>query len=113
MSNILLCQDLVHNYHRKGGAARCMMKLDLQKTYDTVSWSFLLDTLTAFNFPAMFVSWIKTCLMSAKFSIILNGIPCGFFREEGTQTRGPYVPIFVCNCHGSFDKEAARIRNQS
>lgn len=36
MDNILLCQNLVHNYHRNDSPARCLFKLDLQKAYDTV-----------------------------------------------------------------------------
>lgn len=36
MDNVLICQDLVHNYHRNDSPARCLFKLDLQKAYDTI-----------------------------------------------------------------------------
>lgn len=36
MDNILICQDLVHNYHRNDSPARCLLKIDLQKAYDMV-----------------------------------------------------------------------------
>ncbi|GLU24015.1 hypothetical protein SLE2022_399860 [Rubroshorea leprosula] len=35
-TNLLICQDLVRNYHRSRGPARCLMKIDLQKAYDLV-----------------------------------------------------------------------------
>ncbi|XP_021996237.1 uncharacterized protein LOC110893435 [Helianthus annuus] len=35
--NILLTQELMHNYHRNFGP-RCAFKVDIQKAYDTVDW---------------------------------------------------------------------------
>ncbi|KAJ0745065.1 putative RNA-directed DNA polymerase [Helianthus annuus] len=35
--NILLTQELMHNYHLNRGPARCAFKIDIQKAYDTVS----------------------------------------------------------------------------
>ncbi|GKA92259.1 ribonuclease H-like domain-containing protein [Tanacetum coccineum] len=39
--NILLTQEIVHNYHRNRGPPRCAFKVDIQKAYDTVDWKFL------------------------------------------------------------------------
>lgn len=39
--NILLCQELVKNYHLLNGYPRCAFKIDIQKAYDTVNGSFL------------------------------------------------------------------------
>ncbi|GKF18807.1 putative RNA-directed DNA polymerase, eukaryota, reverse transcriptase zinc-binding domain protein [Tanacetum coccineum] len=36
--NILLTQELMHNYHLDRGRARCVFKVDIQKAYDTVDW---------------------------------------------------------------------------
>lgn len=99
MTNVLLCQDLVHNYHRKGGSPRCMMKLYLQKAYDTFRWQFLFSVLTLMNFPAQFVNWIKVCLTSSRFSIIINGLPCGYFEGK----RGLRLPISICSGDGGAD----------
>ncbi|XP_022032544.1 uncharacterized protein LOC110933639 [Helianthus annuus] len=38
---ILLTQELMHQYHRQTGPPRCAFKVDIQKAYDTVDWSFL------------------------------------------------------------------------
>ncbi|GJY09135.1 putative reverse transcriptase domain-containing protein [Tanacetum coccineum] len=34
--NILITQELMHNYHRNRGPPRCAFKIDIQKAYDTV-----------------------------------------------------------------------------
>nr|GEU31441.1 hypothetical protein [Tanacetum cinerariifolium] len=38
--NILLTQELMHNYHLDHGQNRCAFKVDIQKAYDTVDWRF-------------------------------------------------------------------------
>ncbi|GKB13443.1 RNA-directed DNA polymerase, eukaryota, reverse transcriptase zinc-binding domain protein [Tanacetum coccineum] len=48
--NILIAQELLRGYNRKNGSKRCAMQIDIQKAYDTVSWSFLEDTLGNFGF---------------------------------------------------------------
>ncbi|GJU07090.1 retrovirus-related pol polyprotein from transposon TNT 1-94, partial [Tanacetum coccineum] len=39
--NILITQELMHNYHRNRGPSRCAFKINIQKAYDTVDWQFL------------------------------------------------------------------------
>ncbi|XP_035835814.1 uncharacterized protein LOC110887655 [Helianthus annuus] len=39
--NILLTQELMHNYHMNNGPPRCAFKVNIQKAYDTVDWRFL------------------------------------------------------------------------
>lgn len=39
--NILLAQDLIRGYHLDRGPPRCAFKVDIQKAYDTVSWSLV------------------------------------------------------------------------
>ncbi|XP_019258719.1 PREDICTED: uncharacterized protein LOC109236934 [Nicotiana attenuata] len=39
--NIILSHELVKQYGRKGVSPRCMMKLDMQKTYDSIERAFM------------------------------------------------------------------------
>ncbi|XP_021979735.1 uncharacterized protein LOC110875849 [Helianthus annuus] len=48
--NILLTQELMHNYHRNVGPPRCAFKVDIQKAYNTVDWRFLKNILLGFGF---------------------------------------------------------------
>ncbi|GJW81501.1 RNA-directed DNA polymerase, eukaryota, reverse transcriptase zinc-binding domain protein [Tanacetum coccineum] len=56
--NILLTQEIMKGYNRKGGPKRVAFKIDLQKAYDTVSWKFLERTLVEFGFHEKMVGWI-------------------------------------------------------
>nr|GEW92376.1 hypothetical protein [Tanacetum cinerariifolium] len=53
--NILLTQELMHNYHLDRGLPRCAFNVDIQKAYDTVDWSFLKEVLLGFGFHVRLV----------------------------------------------------------
>ena len=56
--NILLAHELVKAYTRKHISPRCMLKVDLQKAYDSVEWAFLEQVMYGLGFPEMFVQWV-------------------------------------------------------
>lgn len=39
--NVLLSRELIKGYGRKDISPRCLFKIDIQKAYDTLEWSFL------------------------------------------------------------------------
>ncbi|MFS7905001.1 putative RNA-directed DNA polymerase [Helianthus anomalus] len=91
--NILLTQELMHNYHRKVSPPRCAFKIDIQKAYDTVEWSFLEGTLTGFGFHTKMVKWIMACVASTSFSLAINGNLFGYFKgKRGLRQGDPMSP---------------------
>jgi len=54
-------------------------KVDIHKTFDTLSWKLLLLLLSRFGFHPSFVGWISTILRSTMFTIRINGCLVGFF----------------------------------
>ncbi|XP_060960764.1 uncharacterized protein LOC133031301 [Cannabis sativa] len=71
--SILIFQDLIKNYGRKNTLARCAIKIDLSKAYNTVSWDFLEKWLNYLCFPSRFVNWIMLCIRSTSYNLVLNG----------------------------------------
>ncbi len=78
--NILLAQELVKGYHKDKGKARCAIKVDLKKAYDSVEWSFTLMCLLAVGYPPQYIHWVSECITNLRFSIALNGSLVGNFK---------------------------------
>ncbi|XP_074305780.1 uncharacterized protein LOC141641001 [Silene latifolia] len=130
VGNILLRQDLVKMYKRKACSPRIMMKIDLQKAYDSVECVFLQDMLKALNFPKLVIDILifsnasGLYMNQGKSSIYSNGvddhsmsvlaklsgikrdaIPFKFLGVSITPKR-----LGVNDCKGLIDKVLARIK---
>ena len=58
--NMILAQEIVHNFRTMRKKKGCIgLKIDFQKAYDRMEWSFLLTTLKAFGFCERFISLIQ------------------------------------------------------
>lgn len=95
-NNILLSHESVKGYSGKGISPRCMLKIDMQKAYDSVEWPFLENILLSLNFPTIFVRWVITCVQIVSFSIIINGNSSTSFAAKKGLRQGPLSPfLFV------------------
>ncbi|GJT51266.1 RNA-directed DNA polymerase, eukaryota, reverse transcriptase zinc-binding domain protein [Tanacetum coccineum] len=114
--NILLTQELLKGYNNNNGPKRCSLKIDIQKAYDTLSWSFLEKVLHNYGFHKAMIQWIMVCITSPKFTIYVNGERVGHFKSGRGLRQGdpisPYLFTLVMEVLNIFLKdEIAKERN--
>ncbi|KAJ4755003.1 hypothetical protein LUZ62_089408 [Rhynchospora pubera] len=81
--NIIILREVMDTFHKRGFTTHAFaFKCDLSKAFDRMEWDFVLLTLTSHGFPSEFVQWIRACLVSARFSILLNGRADGFISPS-------------------------------
>nr|XP_009614125.1 uncharacterized protein LOC104107108 [Nicotiana tomentosiformis] len=73
VDNIILAHELIKTYTRKNVSPRCMIKIDLQKAYDSVEWPFRRQMLAELGFPEQFITWVMECVQTVNYTVMING----------------------------------------
>nr|XP_040249685.1 uncharacterized protein LOC120967149 [Aegilops tauschii subsp. strangulata] len=72
--NFLLVQQTARQLHNLK-LPRLLLKLDIAKAFDTISWPFLLEVLRHLGFGRRWCEWICILVSTASSRILLNGNP--------------------------------------
>jgi len=72
----LLAHELDRDFNNPMGSRLCL-KVDLQKPFDMVNRELVYYLFHCMGFSNRWINWIKECLPSATFTIMLNGSPTG------------------------------------
>lgn len=88
----LVANECVDYLNRKG-IKEVVCKSDLEKAYDHVNWECLLNILKVMNFGERWIKWIKTCISTVKFSVLVNGNPVGVFSSQRGLRQGIPSPL--------------------
>lgn len=88
VDNAIIVKESIHSFQRMlGRMGNMMLKLDLEKAFDILEWSFIRKSLHNLGFPTPFVNLIMNCISSPSFSF-MRGI-----RQEDPLS--PYIFI-IC-----------------
>ena len=83
----------MHTIHSKG-LKSVVLKIDLSKAYDRVSWTYLRVVLSKMGFAGSFISWVMSSLSSVSFALLINGAASPFFKAGRGLGQGcPLAPL--------------------
>ena len=76
-----------------------ILLLDFEKAFDTIRWSFIIDSLKVFNFGPEFIQWIKVLYTDTESTVLNYGHTTGFFKLQRGIRKGcqisPYLFIIA------------------
>ena len=71
-----------------------MFKVDFEKAYDSVDWSYLDSVMEMMPFPTLWRKWMKECVCTATTSVLVNGCPTEeFYLKRGLRQGDPLSPF--------------------
>jgi hypothetical protein len=94
--NFILVKHSARMLHRLR-APRALLKLDLARAFDSLSWPFLFEVLHQYGFSDKFLGWLAILLSSASTKVLLNGEPGPpVWHRQGLRQGDPLSPqLFV------------------
>ncbi|XP_026419571.1 uncharacterized protein LOC113315517 [Papaver somniferum] len=74
-----------------------VLKIDFEKAYDRLEWSFIYRVFEALGFNSVWIHWLKLCISSVSFQVLFNGAPNEvFYPSRGILQGNPLSPyIFI------------------
>ncbi|RVW85171.1 Transposon TX1 uncharacterized 149 kDa protein [Vitis vinifera] len=77
----------------KGDETGVLCKLDLEKAYDHINWDFLMTVMQKMGFGEKWTGWIRWCISTASFSVLINGSPAAISGLSIHLNKSEILPV--------------------
>ena len=95
MSGIMILHEILHETKRIKQTG-IILKLDFEKAYDKVKWSFLIKCFEARGFCSKWCEWIKNVVSGGTVSVKLNNLVGRYIKKlQRSETRRSFISYFV------------------
>ncbi|CAN1156157.1 Transposon TX1 uncharacterized 149 kDa protein [Linum perenne] len=100
ISDASLIANEIIDTRRRSGKPGLVIKLDIEKAYDHVSWTCLFRMMGKLGFPEKWIRWMYNFISSASFSVLVNGEAKGYFPSSRVLRQGDSLSSFLFIIYG-------------
>jgi hypothetical protein len=91
LESVVAAHEIIHEVNRNKEAG-VILKLDYEKAYDRVSWSFLEDMLISRGFGTIWTSWVMKAVKGGSLCIRINDENNIYFKPgKGLRRGDPFI----------------------
>jgi hypothetical protein len=80
----------------------CLLKVDIAKAFNTVSWPFLFELLEFMGFSRRWIDWVAVFSQLRVLTFCLTASQVRGFAMQEVCSRETHCPIAVCPNHGGL-----------
>lgn len=111
--NILLAQDIITKIRKRGKLANLVIKLDMMKSYDRVSWLFLTKVLRRMGMGERVINMVFILISNNSYLILINSQVKGFFKSSrGIKHGDPLSPTLFILTTEVLSRKLNSLHNQ-
>ena len=71
------------------------LNMDMEKAFDKMEWEFILSIMQRLGFHSSWINWIRLCISSSPFSILINVSPFDLFSPKKGLRQGDLLSPFL------------------
>ncbi|TYK27680.1 LINE-1 retrotransposable element ORF2 protein [Cucumis melo var. makuwa] len=94
ITDAILMEHEIVDYWKLKKTKGFVLKLDIEKSFDTINWEFIDFMLMKKNYPEKWRNWIKASVMSVQYSVFINDKPCGRIKPNRVSNLQMAISLF-------------------